>query len=168
MNQNNNPLNVKWASPRDTSVLWRGSTGYDSRGHAIFLTVPSGIRAAIRSMQSKWNNNKRTIKSIIRDWAEKKDTIGSIPGNPQNDPAAYIHYVSDVTGIYDQLILPDPVKNPIPWLKIIHAMARYEMGEDCSWIAIFIGMAQWMDDFGKPLPDETVAHPLVTLRQTGG
>lgn len=75
---------------------WKGMIGVDARGHAIFLTMQNGIRAAVRVLAQKARNGKNSIVAICADWAPADDTIGSIPGAPANDPDEYAHYVAMV------------------------------------------------------------------------
>jgi hypothetical protein len=147
MNTRNNPLNIKWANPDNPAALWKGSSGYDDRGHAIFADPAMGIRAAMRSLQSKWLNGKRTIRAIIADWAPSDDTVGSLAGTAPNDPDSYAGFVAGHSGLLVDDPLPNPAANSLPWTAIIHAMARYELGEDCPDAVIYRGIRAWHDDF---------------------
>lgn len=141
MNANKNPLNIKG---RDH---WLGKIANDSRGHCIFESPEYGIRAGMRTLQSKWINCKRTIAAIISEWAPSSDTQGSMPGRPANDPDDYAGYVARRAGIGEHAALPDPVGCDPVWGKIIAAMAHYEMGTDCPPEVIERGMELWKEDF---------------------
>lgn len=142
MNKNKNPLNIKGAD------RWKGKLGNDSRGHVIFSDPAFGIRAAARTIQSKWINGKRTIRAICRDWAPASDTIGSIPGNAPNDPDAYADFVAQRSGIPPNFPLPEPTTCPNTMLKILEAMALYDMGEECPMAYLYRGVGYWLEDFG--------------------
>lgn len=145
MNINNNPLNVKQGSDP-----WKGSTGADNRGHAIFADPADGIRAGCRILQQKWNNGKRTLLAIILEWAPVNDTQGGLPGYPANDPADYAAYVALRAGIGMNDPLPYLADDAALYARIMRAMANFETGEKCPWSFIIRGMAMWFDDFWKP------------------
>lgn len=63
---NKNPLNIKKGGSTD----WKGSTGYDSYGHAIFSTYQYGIRAALVDIRGKINRGINTVDKLVRIWAE--------------------------------------------------------------------------------------------------
>ncbi len=143
MNHNKNPLNIKQVSPD----AWAHSVGADGRGHAIFADPAHGVRAAMRSLQRKWDNGKRTLIQIIADWAPASDTVGSIAGGAQNDPIDYARYVAARAGCGVGESLLSPASNPHLWLRIVRAMAYYEMGEECPWSVVLRGMGMWFEDF---------------------
>jgi Bacterial SH3 domain len=126
--RNKNYLNVK----NDPANPWEGSTGTDSRGHAIFDDPAYGIRAAIITLRSYWfRHNRRTIAEILSRWAPATDTIGSLPGAPPNSPEAYSKFVSDRTGIDFNEKLEffsdsKDIENKSQLEKVLQAMAEYE------------------------------------------
>ena len=174
MNANKNFLNIK----NDQFNPWddvNGPSRTDSRGHAIFADPAYGIRAAMRSLQKKWLNGKRTIAELCADWAPSDDTLGSIPGGQQfNDPEEYASFVSMGCGIDTNEPIPNPIEHPKIWLNLLEglrAAAHYETGEDCPWSIILHGFAYWWADFvesnaGRFAGKES--HPLGSLHQQGG
>lgn len=145
MNGANNPLNVKQGA-----TPWKGSTGANGVGTAIFPDPVLGVRAAMRTLHSKWLRGKINLAEIIADWAPADDTQGSLPGHPPNDPARYAAYVAGRVGYSSTEALPNPSTDPLTWAHIIRVMAHYEMGEDCHWPVILRGVAMWYEDFVKP------------------
>jgi hypothetical protein len=92
--RNRNLLNVKQGSDP-----WKYSTGKDSRGHTIFPNYASGIRAGIITLRTYWVKHKlRSIDGIVSRWAPASDTVGSIAGNPANDPSGYGRFVEKSMG----------------------------------------------------------------------
>ena len=125
--RNKNYLNVKGSG-------WKGQTGSDSRGHAIFKLPEWGIRAGIVLLRTYWfTHNLRTIAAILSRWAPATDTVGSLPGAPKNSPAEYSRFVAKRVGIgpNDKLRLfhPDRTLCDVRQLKaLFEAMAAYEIG----------------------------------------
>ena len=129
--KNNNPLNVKnvGASP------WKGSTGTDPKGHAIFPSRVWGLRAALRTLAQYQLKHKRwTIRAILETWAPSSDTIGSIAGAKPNEPSKYARFVSDRIGIEPDSAIRlfdtdgSVTCPPVLW-ALVDAMARYENGK---------------------------------------
>lgn len=129
--RNNNPLNVKAIL---SGTKWKGQVDKDSRGHAIFQGVEYGWRAAVsllRTYHKKYGLT--TIRGIISRWAPATDTIGSIPGAPQNSPSAYAKFVARHMGIQadDDLHLFDSsgrVEDHEALVALCEAMSIYENG----------------------------------------
>lgn len=123
-----NPLNLKGGSK------WIGRIGQDSRGHIIFKDEIYGTRAAIINLRSYWVKHRlRTVRQIINRWAPPTDTIGSIPGNPKNNPSAYAAFVSKKSGlpVDGEIALfnnQGGVHDPDQLFRLIDAMATYENG----------------------------------------
>lgn len=91
-----NPLAVKTPS----SGPWDGQTGKDNRGHAIFDDARWGIRAGCKILSRYYRERgARTLNDIFRIYAPASDTVGSIPGNPGNQPNKYAAYVAGRIGI---------------------------------------------------------------------
>lgn len=136
----NNPLNVK----NNLAAPWLGSYGTDEGGHALFSQPKYGIRAALICFYKKWVNGKRTLSEIIPEWAPADDHQGGLEENPMNDPVAYLTAVCDWSGIGASECLCSPAESPLVWADIMRAMARYELGENCPWVYIFQGYADWL------------------------
>lgn len=124
--RNRNPLNVKGAG-------WRGQFGSDPRGHAIFLSVPYGIRAAIVTLRTyRFAHGLNTVAAILSRWAPSSDTVGSIPGAPANSPTDYTRFVCKRLGIEPTAALDlfeggtRKVANPDRLFALLAAMAIYE------------------------------------------
>lgn len=123
----NNYLNVKGKG-------WRGQSGNDSRGHAIFSKPEWGIRAGIVLLRTYWfTHGLKTIAQILSRWAPVTDTVGSLPGAPRNSPKEYSLFVSKRvgTGPNERLKLfnPDRTLSDVKQLKaLFEAMAAYEIG----------------------------------------
>jgi hypothetical protein len=146
MNRNNNICNVK----NDPADRWNDVGGEcasrtDARGHAVFVDPAFSARAADICYQEKWENGKRSLLALCRDWAPESDTEGSLPGRPKNDPVAYALFIAKRAslGIYEEL--PAPKDNILTWCRIQLAMARWEMGEDCPMSTILRGAAMFME-----------------------
>lgn len=143
MNKANNPLNIK-AEPGKT---WNGATGVDEHGTVIFADPTDGIRAAARTFCAKWYHGKTTLEQIISEWAPADDTIGSIPGNPPNSPTEYIQFVQGRSSMVPDQEIGNPTMFPAQLFRILKAMARFEMGEECPSNVLFIGIGKWLRDF---------------------
>lgn len=124
----------------------------DKRGHAIFLRVEDGIRAAFCTLSKKSRNGKNTLRAICADWAPKNDTVGSIPGGKQNDPIAYAQYVSDwlQVGIDSPLDLFEKngrINNLDDAVTLFYGMSSYESPK---WAipqsAVLRGIADYLSD----------------------
>ena len=124
-NSNNNPGYVK-KPPGDT---WKGTTGYDARGHVTFENAGWGWRALLRTLSAKCNSGKCTIRAIMEDYAPANDTEGSIPGGKPNDPLTYAIAIGQWCGIdpYADLyeVTDDRHAN---LLKLACAISLYENG----------------------------------------
>jgi hypothetical protein len=96
--RNNNPGNVRALGG---GQMWRGQTGTDDGGYAIFGDLASGQRAADRNLQSYGRRGVNTISGIISRWAPKAD---------RNNTDQYIANVSRSLGIpaNQPLDLTDP------------------------------------------------------------
>lgn len=158
-NERNNPLNIK-GDPKDP---WRGSTGIDDKGHFVFADPADGIRAAVRSIQQKYNNGKHTVRAIIRDWAPVSDTIGSEEGAPANDPDGYAKTVAIWMRIDPDEDLglfaiggPDVTDTWFPgiWIgklvALVAAMSIFENGHKAPLLPmhkVYSGLAKFQADF---------------------
>lgn len=126
--RNKNYLNCKGRG-------WKGQTGNDSRGHAIFKSPEWGIRAGIVLLRTYWFTHRlRTIAAILSRWAPSSDTVGSIKGAPPNSPREYSAFVSRRMGGISptaplSLFKPDRRLDDFRQLKqLFEAMAAYEIG----------------------------------------
>ncbi len=125
--RNRNYLNVKGSG-------WKGQTGRDARGHAIFQTPEWGIRAGIVLLRTYWfTHGLRTIAAILSRWAPATDTIGSLPGAPANSPVDYSRFVAKRVGISPtttlNLFRSDRTLADVQQLKLLlEAMTAYEIG----------------------------------------
>lgn len=123
--RNKNLLNVKGED-------WLYSLGRDARGHNKFPTFEKGLRAGIITLRSYWTRHKkRSIASILSRWAPATDTIGSLPGNQPNSPAAYSAFVSKRVGAHTHAPLrifddAGEVVDPDQLYRLVAAMAAYE------------------------------------------
>lgn len=85
--RNNNPLNIRFSSSNN----WRGQTGSDIGGFAIFNTMENGLRAGFINLRTYHNRKIRNIRQIVYTWAPVSD------GNPNNEN--YVNHVSNISGI---------------------------------------------------------------------
>ena len=131
--KNKNYLNAK-----NGDDPWRDASGKsaktDPKGHAIFTDPAYGIRAGILLLRTYFvKHGLRTVLAILSRWAPASDTIGSQPGNPQNDPSSYAGFVATRMGIAaDQpldLFHADGSIDDLGRLRdLFAAMAAYEVG----------------------------------------
>jgi hypothetical protein len=142
-NTRHNPLNIK----AEMKQAWVGQVATDGRGHAVFADDAHGVRAALRTLDKKWQNGKRTLEAIIREWAPASDTIGSVEGAEPNDPDGYAASVARRVGMEAGEPLPEPRADLQLWAEIIREMSRWENGAYCPWVAIYKGIILWWDDF---------------------
>jgi hypothetical protein len=126
--QHKNYLNLK-INPEKP---WQGSIGQDAHGHTIFISPDWGLRAAILNVRTYWFTYRlKTIISILSRWAPADDTIGSVEGNPKNDPLVYAKFVSERMK-FDrnanlELFRPDKTLDNVENLHgLIKAMAEME------------------------------------------
>jgi murein DD-endopeptidase MepM/ murein hydrolase activator NlpD len=131
--RNNNYLNVK-----NGPDPWQDAEGKpsqtDERGHAVFTDPAYGVRAGIILLRSYFfKHNLRTIAEILSRWAPATDTVGSLPGAPQNSPLEYSTFVSGRMGVgfNDKLDIfkeDKTVGNIAKLRSLFAAMAEYEIG----------------------------------------
>lgn len=132
---------------------WKGMIGIDARGHAIFLTIENGIRAAVRTLAQKARDGKTSIAAICGDWAPIDDTIGSIPGAPANSPTEYANYVSTVLEVRTETPLGifganGTIQDYERLVMLIVAMAQFENSHWSPRVSeILGGIAQYQADF---------------------
>ena len=78
--RNNNPGNIR----HNPANAWRGQTGKDSAGFAIFDTATNGIRALAKLLTNYMNSGTNTVRKIVTKYAPAIE----------NDTAAYIDAVA--------------------------------------------------------------------------
>lgn len=111
--RNKNPLNIRWCAQNN----WRGQTGKDEKGFAVFASNIYGFRAATILVKKYIARGQNTIQKIVSTWAPEADG---------NDVKAYVDYVSKKTSI--------PADKPITIYErgkvcaILKAMAQFECG----------------------------------------
>lgn len=114
--RNNNPLNI-----RRTATQWKGLAPVQTDpDFCQFQTLEYGWRAAFRLLTRTYyaRYGLDTIRKIIGRWA---------PPN-ENNTAAYIAAVSQITGIPPDEPLGPPQDHPARWLLLGAAMAQHENG----------------------------------------
>jgi len=131
--RNKNYLNVK-----NGTDPWMDAGGKrsktDAKGHAVFSDPTHGIRAGMLLLRAYFLKHRlRTVLAILSRWAPPDDTIGSVAGNPHNDPTEYAVFVARRMGVrYDrplELFRPDGSIDNIGQLRALFtAMAAYEIG----------------------------------------
>ena len=110
--RNNNPLNIK----SSTHNMWRGKAG-DVDGFVQFTSPEMGVRAAVKTLKSYRKKGLTTLTGIINRFA---------PGS-ENNTAAYIHSIEQMTGISRN----KPLTNK-DFPELIKAMGRIESGANLS------------------------------------
>lgn len=106
--RNRNPFNIK-ALKRDK---WKGQTGVDSQGHAIFESYEYGVRAAAHVLKNYSRKHKiSTVAELVGRFAE---------GNREE----YIRYICKRMGVR-----PDEKINMLHSIpSLLRIMARFESG----------------------------------------
>lgn len=114
-----NPLNIE-----RSSATWQGLVEQSRElRFCEFHTLEYGWRAAIINIavtyrKRGWN----TIEKIINHWAPA----------PENDPKAYIGFVSSYSGINKDKVLEDIRKDVNEYRLVLIGMAKFEQG--IRWI----------------------------------
>lgn len=114
-----NPLNIE-----RSSATWQGLVEQSRESRFCeFHTLEYGWRAAIINIAVTYRNRGwDTIEKIINHWAPA----------PENDPKAYIGFVSSFTGIPKDKVLEDIRKDVCEYRLVLIGMAKYEQG--IRWI----------------------------------
>ena len=103
--QNNNPINLK------AFDNWRGMTGKDKFGHAIFATLEDGIRASLKNLVNHQKKNpNETLRQYMRIFKTKK-------GDYQAE------YIASKLGIS-----PDTQRKDLDMAKVLIPLAKIESG----------------------------------------
>ena len=114
-----NPLNIE-----RSSATWQGLVEQSREPRFCeFHTLEYGWRAAIINIAVTYRNRGwNTIEKIINHWAPA----------PENDPEAYIGFVSSFSGIPKDRVLEDIRKDVNEYRLILIGMAKFEQG--IRWI----------------------------------
>lgn len=83
--RNNNPGNLRYVA----SIPWKGQTGDDGTGYAVFDTAEDGIRALGHQLATYISRGENTVTLVIQTYAP--DT--------ENNTAAYINDVATRMGV---------------------------------------------------------------------
>jgi len=111
----NNPGAIKQADKGDKSVMWKGQTGYDDQGHAVFDTVENGFRAQAINLNTQISKQP-TIEELIKGNPEKG--IGAYATGNQNE---YVKFISDKLGADKNYTLkPDDIP------RLLKAQSQFE------------------------------------------
>ena len=111
----NNPGAVKQADKGDKLVMWKGQTGYDDQGHAVFDTVENGFRAQAINLNTQISKQP-TVEELIKGSPEKG--IGAYATGNQNE---YVKFISDKLGVDKNYALkPDDIP------RLLKAQSQFE------------------------------------------
>jgi hypothetical protein len=174
------PLGIRHKNPLCLKTRarnpWPGQTGKDSRGHAIFDDAMYGFAAGASLLWTYQHTHKlQTLRQIFNRWAPPDDTVGSLPGNPANQPNVYASFVAKKCGVSDTAPLAlflhsGGVLAKDLLLRLILAMAHYECGK--PWpepqdaergIALYQNtQADSPEDTAKPEPPAPPTPPTST------
>ena len=140
--RNRNPLNVKQVSGGD----WKGSSGADASGHAIFYHELYSVRACLRTLANiQLKRGADTILKIIEIYAPESD------GNNPKDYADFIaqrlgHHRSDTV---IKLFFENGQIASSDIGLMLKAKAEYEnfAGYVLAQDALMSGMASYHNDF---------------------
>ena len=115
---------------------FKGVTGKDSRGFAIFKTQYHGLRAMRILLTNYLKKGFNTIDKIVNRYA---------PAADQNQPDKYAAFVSSKTGLSrTQILKPEDLE------KIIPAMVQMETGKTVSeWD---LSLSRNMETLGTWIP----------------
>lgn len=114
--RNNNPTNIKGKG-------WRGQTGSDKFGHAIFGTAPmdrasmiDGLRAALIDLHTGFTrDHENTVSAIIQEWA----------GAEAPSITNYKNFVAGDMGVsWDS-----PLTFSAHAIPLVKAMSKFELGQ---------------------------------------
>ncbi len=83
--RNNNPGNIRYV----VGIPWKGQTGDDGTGYAVFDSAEDGVRALGHQLNTYMNRGLTTVNAIISTWAP----------NNENNTAAYIADVAGRLGV---------------------------------------------------------------------
>lgn len=121
---------------------WRGETGRDDRGHAIFSDASFGARAFFYTMRSyRFRYDIKTTRQIFARYAPSSDCVGSLPRDPEtglcpqgeNPTVAYARTVAEAMGIGldDDIGLFDTARriDVAKAKKLARGVLRFEIGQ---------------------------------------
>ena len=111
--RNNNPLNIRHGNSK-----WQGMAQQQTDPAFVqFVSMAYGYRAAFKLLRNYYlTYNLRTIADLIGRWAPQNE----------NNTAAYIKKVSEMTGIAPNHLIAYQDANA--WIAIVRAMAYVENG----------------------------------------
>jgi hypothetical protein len=108
--RNNNPGNLKFGTP------WKGVTGQDAKGFAVFDTMENGVRALGKDLTAKMNRGVNTVREILYIYA---------PPSDNNPTPTYVAKVAEWMGVSpDDVLYPE---RDLPGL--IDGIIRFENGK---------------------------------------
>ncbi len=109
--RNNNPLNL-----RPVTFTYKNQTGLDSAGHAIFLNMIDGVRAATLELYTLYFvHGFKTLSQLVHDIA---------PYNDGNNEASYVSFLKNYTNIGNGDIFLDATNIE----KVLRAFFNVELG----------------------------------------
>jgi len=136
--RNNNPWNIKAENKRSP---WRGTAGYDGADHVIFHHPVFAVRAVCRDLSRKYLGGRKTLRQIMERYSPKSDTLGSIAGQPRNNPVKAAEFIAghmekerfpkklDIDDDVEFFNRDGSIKN-VDWLCVfLEALYRQE----CGW-----------------------------------
>ena len=149
---NNNPGNIKQVGDPETGQgCWKGSRApwADRAGHAIFLAREWGLRAVIRQLARYAEAGDRSLVAIMRRYSPASDTLGSLPGRPNNRPDATARAMAAEIGIAAD----------VP-LDLFDARGAVYAGRYERLAAVLRALAHAEDGRQPELPDSLIHHAL--------
>lgn len=145
----NNPGAVKQADRVDKSVMWKGQTGYDDQGHAVFDTLENGFRAQAINLNTQISKQP-TIEELIKGSPEKG--IGAYATGNQNE---YVKFISDKLGVDKNYSLkPDDIP------RLLKAQSQFE-GSAFNETAANAGYQLAVDEGKIKVTPKTTAQEVV-------
>ena len=91
---NHNPFNVKQPN-RASGWLGTDLARQPTQKHAVFLHPVFSVRAACRQLANyERNKGADTLIKKLAIWAPSDDTLGSLPGQPQNNPHEAAEFIA--------------------------------------------------------------------------
>ncbi|MBE3132727.1 MAG: hypothetical protein IMZ55_04585 [Acidobacteria bacterium] len=126
---------------------WIGSKGELPNGTVVFATEALSARAYFLNAENQLRKTAKTLYRFIADYAPAGDPIGSVPGNPPNDPPEYASYIAQNVYFHASILsepLPLPSDCPDLWFSIACWASRYETGKPPHWGAIAVGLFDFL------------------------
>lgn len=129
------------------NTRWDGSTGANEQGTAIFLLPAMSARAYFLNAENILRKTPMALDAFLATYAPTSDSIGSIPGNPPNDPDEYANFIGSRLLPLDLdtvNYLPLPTTRPDLWFAIAAWASQYETGKPPVWSQILLGLAAFL------------------------